>query len=224
VRGIVFDLDGTLVDSYGPIASSLNHARRHFGLPPLAPAFVRSCVGRGLDTLVAEQIGPQRVEEGVRLFREHYATVYAVGTFALPQVRETLKRLRAAGYVMGVASNKPARFTVPILERLSLREPLGRVMGPDLVGSHKPEPEMIHRCLSEMGVDRSAAIYVGDMLLDVESAARAGVPVVLVPGGSSSSEELRRTGQRVLGSFGELPSLLPETAPPGSLSDPPAGA
>ena len=94
----------------------------------------------------------------------------------------------------------------------------------DLVGSHKPDPEMIHRCLSQMGVGRDEASYVGDMLLDVESAARAGVPVVLVPGGSSSLDELRSAGQTVLSSFGELPSLLAESAPRGSLSDPPAGA
>jgi phosphoglycolate phosphatase len=212
VRAIVFDLDGTLVDSYVPIASSLNHARQAFGLPPLPVAAVRRSVGRGLDTLIAELVGSDRIEAGVRLFRECYAEVYAEGTVALPEVPETLRALRGVGYRMGVASNKPARFSKPILERLGLLPEIGCVMGPDVVDSHKPEPTMIHRCLESLEVGRDEAVYVGDMVLDVESAARAGVAVLLVPGGSSTAEELGRTGQRLLSGFADLSALLPGPA------------
>jgi 2-phosphoglycolate phosphatase len=212
VRAIVFDLDGTLVDSYVPIAASLNHARKMFGLPPLPPEAVRKRVGRGLASLIAELVGSDRIEAGVRLFRERYAEVFAEGTVVLPEVPETLRVLNAAGHRMGVASNKPAYFSEPILEHLGLRAAIGCVMGPDVVDSHKPEPTMIHRCLESLDVRHDEAVYVGDMVLDVESAARAGVPVLLVPGGSSTAEELGRTGQRLLRSFAELGVLLPGPA------------
>ena len=92
-RAIVFDLDGTLVDSYRPIASSVNHARAHFGMPPLDPAKIRARVGRGLEHLIGELVGPHRVEQGVRLFRQRYSETYAGETVALPGVAKTLRGL-----------------------------------------------------------------------------------------------------------------------------------
>jgi len=211
VRGVVFDLDGTLIDSYGPIADSLNHARRRFDMPELTHEDVRRRVGRGLETLIAELVGPGRVDDGVRLFRERYAEVYAEGTRLLPQVHETLRTLHDTGYRIGVASNKPARFSGPILERLGLDPFVSCVLGPDLVASTKPEPTMILRCLELLGLQPAEAVYVGDMLLDVESAARAGVSVLLVAGGSSTRAELEITGQRLLESIDALPDLLGPT-------------
>ncbi len=208
VLAIVFDLDGTLIDSYGPIADSLNHARAHFDLPPLSPSAVRRRVGRGLETLIAELVGPQRVPVGVRLFRERYAEVYATGTFVLPDVAETLGGLARSGYRMGVASNKPAHFSEPLLERLGLRSFFRCVLGPDSVNSHKPEPLMIRRCLECLAARPAQAVYVGDMDLDVESAARAGVPLLLVPGGSTDARSLAASGQPVLRSFAELRQRL----------------
>lgn len=207
VRGIVFDLDGTLVDSYGPITTSLNHARQAFGLPALELSFVRSRVGRGLETLVSELVTEHDVERGVRLFRECYAEVHASGTRALPGVARTLTALRRHGYRLSVASNKPARFSRPILEACALAG-FDAVCGPDVVGTTKPDPRMILACLAAMGLPASAALYVGDMLLDVASAAAAGVPVVLVAGGSSPLEALRATGQPVLHGLSALCPLL----------------
>ena len=208
IRGLVFDLDGTLVDSYDAIAASLNAARAGFDLPMLDPALVRRRVGRGLEVLIAELVGPERVEAGVKLFREHYATVFAEMTHTLPEVSETLARLGGAGLRMSVASNKPARFSVPILRGLGLLSLFDSVQGPDLVGTTKPDPAMVRACLEEMRVSREQALYVGDMALDVCSAASAGLPVVLVPGGSASEAELRDTGQTVIPSMAGLIELL----------------
>jgi len=213
IRGVIFDLDGTLIDSYSAIATSLNHARAAFDLPPLPPLFVRRRVGHGLESLIADLVGPRRIDEGVRLFRERYASVYAAETVALRGAVTILSRLAARGYRLSIASNKPARFSIAILETLGMGEGLSCVAGPDVVGSTKPDPEMIRFCLRRMDVDPAHAVYVGDMLLDVESAARAEVAVILVEGGSSDAKDLRNTGQMVLGSLSSLDTLLPGVAP-----------
>ncbi len=208
VRGVVFDLDGTLVDSYGPIARSLNHARDAFGLAPLPEDEVRRSVGRGLEVLMADLLGPDRVDEGVRLFRERYAEVYRDGTTALPGVVDAVTELHARGLRMAVASNKPARFSVPILESVGLSPYIGIVEGPDSAGRTKPDPAMIYACLGRMGLGADETLYVGDMVLDVESGRNAGLDVVLVGGGSSSDASLRATGQPLIGGVAELPAML----------------
>ena len=211
VRGLVFDLDGTLVDSYGPIGDSVNAAREHFGLAQLSLGEVRRKVGHGLEALLEELLGPSRVREGVEVFRRSYATLCIEGTTVLPGVREALEQLREQGLKMAVASNKPACFGEPILRGLGLLPFFCDVQGPDRSGSTKPEPAMIHACLRAMGVSKDEAAYVGDMALDVESAARAELAVILVDGGSSPTEILRRTGEIHLPSLAALPELLQTT-------------
>ena len=208
MRALVFDLDGTLVDSYAAITDSLNHARSGFDLPALPEAQVRRQVGRGLEALIEDLVGPDRVPDGVRLFRERYAEVYASMTHALPAAAATLEGLADRGYPMTVASNKPARFGRAIVEALGLSKWLVSVHGPDTVGSTKPDPAMLFRCLVEMNVDAASTVYVGDMVLDVETAASAGVPVILVDGGSSSPNDLRATGQRCVTCLADLLELL----------------
>lgn len=209
VRGLVFDLDGTLIDSYGAITDSVNAARRAHGLTPLAVDDVRQRVGHGLERLIEDVLGPDRVESGVRVFRETYDRICEEKTVALPGASATLASLRERGYRLSVASNKPARFSRRLLEGLGMLEHLAAVEGPDTVGATKPDPAMIHRCLERMGTAAGAAAYVGDMALDVESAARAGVPVVLIPGGSSEIDALRATGQLVLNRLSDILDLFP---------------
>jgi len=208
IRGLVFDLDGTLIDSYDAISESLNHACARLGAPALPTGKVRLMVGRGLEQLVSDVLGEELVTAGVRLFRERYAQVYAKGTFPLPGAAETLGSLRRRGYRLAVASNKPARFSKAILAAFDMLSFFESVEGPDTAGVTKPDPAMVRRCLRAMGVDEAEALYVGDMVLDVETAGRAGLPVVLVHGGSSPEDELRSTGKPVLNSLAGLLELL----------------
>ena len=212
VEAVVFDLDGTLVDSYRAIAASVNHARSAFGLSGLDPATIRASVGRGLEALVADLVHPREVQRAVALFREHYATVYTSLTSALPGTALALQSLHERGYRLAVASNKPARFGRPILEGLGLLRWIDTVSGPDIAGTTKPEPTMLRNCLEQLGVPAANAVYVGDMTLDAESGARAGVAVVLVKGGSSSESELVQTGQTVVSSLHDLLAVLPPRA------------
>jgi phosphoglycolate phosphatase len=208
IRAIIFDLDGTLVDSYEAITESANHALDQLGLPRKTAGEVRRLVGHGLEALLASIVGEARAEEATRLFRIRYEQVFAEMTTILPGVADTLQRLADRGYRMAVASNKPARFTEPILGRLNLLTFFQSIQGPDRAGTTKPEPTMLHNCLDELRVSADSCVYVGDMVLDVETAATAGISVILVSGGSSSSLELEATGQLHLSDFRELAGVL----------------
>lgn len=203
-RGLVFDLDGTLVDSYEAIARSLNHARREAGLSAIGTDTVRGHVGRGLESLVEDLVPGAAVELSVRRFRERYAQVYAEDTRALPDVPDTVEALGRRGIPMAVASNKPARFGEPILEALGMRRWFRSVHGPDTVGATKPHPAMLRRAITDLGVDAADVLYVGDMPLDVETADRAGVRVALVATGSCDVSTLLATGRPVWHSIREI--------------------
>ncbi len=207
-RAVVFDLDGTLVDSYAASGESLNHARAAYALPPLDLDTVRRSVGHGLEQLISQWVGPELIAEGVRLFRARYAEVFAGRTVALPGAETALERLHTRGFPIAVASNKPERFSTPILRSLDLLRFVTCVAGPDTVGSTKPEPAMLRACLARLGVTAADALYVGDMPLDVESARRAGVAVALVATGSSGRDELIATGEPTFGSLEELVGWL----------------
>jgi len=207
-RGIVFDLDGTLIDSYEAIATSLNHARQAFGKPPMSIGEVRLQVGHGLESLIESWVDSEQVDRGVELFREKYTEVYSQATRLLPQVAATVENLLQLEIPMAVASNKPARFTAPILQGFGLDAAFKAILGPDTVGSTKPDPAMLTAAVAALALPREEVVYVGDMVLDVESADRAGLEVILLTGGSSTVEALRATGRTVLRHFSLIPSYL----------------
>jgi len=210
IRGIIFDFDGTLIDSYEPITESLNHVREAFGKPPLPVGEVKGMVGHGLEHLIEAAIGLEQVAEGVRLFRERYATICESRTKILPQVRETIEELDRRTYQMAIATNKPSYFARDILKALDLEHLFVEVLGPNDVERPKPDPEMLEIIMSRLGLGSDETLYVGDMPLDIEVARNAGVAVFALPTGSASRDDLlARRPDRLLHKFSDLLVYLP---------------
>lgn len=147
-------------------------------------------VGMGLDVLVARAVGAENLAEGVRLFRERYETVGLESTRLLPGAESVTRRLFERGIPLAIASNKPARFTRPLLEAFGLSQRFGFVAGPDDGFPPKPAPHMVFMALGTLGIPAKDAVYVGDMPVDVATARAAQVPVIVVPTGSATPGEL----------------------------------
>lgn len=210
IRGIIFDFDGTLIDSYEAIAESLNHVRTSFSLPAIPAEEIRPTVGHGLEKLIAKAVGPERVDEGIRLFRQSYASLCERKTSILPQVKETLDALDRRGYQMAIATNKPSYFARDILKALEIDHLFVEVLGPNDVQRPKPDPEMIEIIIMRIGLSPEEIVYVGDMPLDVEVGRRAGVAVYAIPTGSATRDALLEARpDRLLHRFSDLLAFLP---------------
>jgi phosphoglycolate phosphatase len=210
IRGIIFDFDGTLIDSYEAIAESLNHVRSSFDQPPLPMEEIKGMVGHGLEHLIERAVGAQRIGEGVKLFRQSYAALCERKTSILPQVKETLDELDRRGYQMAIATNKPSYFARDILRALEMEHLFAEVLGPNDVERPKPDPEMLEIIMMRVGLSPDEVVYIGDMLIDIEVARRAGVAVYAIPTGSASRESLLEgRPDRVLHRFSDLLTVLP---------------
>jgi phosphoglycolate phosphatase len=224
-QGIIFDLDGTLVDSFPGIHHSLTRAMEGTGVPPWPLAKTRQTVGHGVEHLVETAVGAEKKKEALRIFQADYRFTCTTKTFLLPGVAKGLRDLRTAGILLAVATNKPLRFTRLILEHLRISTYFAAVMGPDKVGHPKPHPDMIRTLLKELKLKRNQCLYVGDMPLDEETASRAGVDCLLVATGVTPCAALKKQATvPVVRSFsGILPLLKSGSgchATPGAIRPP----
>jgi 2-phosphoglycolate phosphatase len=208
-KTIIFDLDGTLIDSYYAIQESLNYVLENYGLARVDLPTVKKMVGRGLENLMQQAVGDQRKEEAIALFRKSYDETVMRGTFLLPEVAETIRALYDMGIKMAVASNKPSIYSRTILENFELSSFFEACYGPDVVKQPKPHPAMLQGLMKELNTDKRETLYVGDMTVDVETAKNAGIPVALIATGGNSSDELRSMNpDYFLNSFGSLRLII----------------
>jgi 2-phosphoglycolate phosphatase len=210
-RAVIFDLDGTLVDAYAAIHESIGVVLDAFGRPPITRDETRRMVGHGLEVLVAKAVGEENVAEGVRLFRERYERVGLEATRLLPGAELVTRRLFERGIRLAIASNKPARFTRPLLESLGLSSRFGFVAGPDDGFPPKPAPHMVFMALATLAVPARDAVFVGDMPIDVATARAAQLPIIALPSGSATRKELEACSpDAIVENLEELlPLLLP---------------
>jgi phosphoglycolate phosphatase len=208
-RAVLFDLDGTLVDSYPAITASVNHVRAARGLPPLPVEEVRPHVGRGPNYLLEHTVPGTDLEADFARYRAHHPSVIEAGTRLLPGAVDTLTALKQSGKLLAICSNKPLPFTARLLHVLDLAGLMDAALGPEDVPRPKPAPDMLVAALARLGVSPAEALYVGDMAVDVQTARGAGVTVWVVPTGSDDLETLRAARpDRILRDLAEIPPLL----------------
>ncbi|HUA58685.1 MAG TPA: phosphoglycolate phosphatase [Verrucomicrobiae bacterium] len=177
---VIFDLDGTLIDSRLDIAHSVNAMRQHMNLAPLAFDTVYKYVGNGAPVLVRRALGEQapdsEVQSALAFFLRHYNEHALDFTRLYPGVRESLDRLRKAGKKMAVLTNKPTAATRKILDGLGAGEYFFQVYGGDSLEHKKPHPVGIDRLREQTGCGREQTVMVGDSSVDVQTARNAKVP------------------------------------------------
>ncbi len=213
-RAVLFDLDGTLVDSYAALAESVNFARRREGLSELPEVRIREFVGDGLDRLLQRAFGSQSIPDGVReAFESRYDEICCVESKVLDDVETTLDALTALGVAMAVCTNKPTVFSRKILDFLKLAPHFRAIVGPDLAGARKPDGRHVLRTLEEAGCSTDGALFVGDMPIDIAAARAGGIDVAVVTTGSSSYQQLiDACPDHVLERFSDLVRIVSDGA------------
>lgn len=212
LQAVLFDFDGTLGDSYPAITASVNHVRAVHNLPPLDEADVRCHVGHGAPYLLRHTVPAGTDEANAAAYRAHHPSVLREGTSLLPGAAELLRTLHGRGFHLGICSNKPVAFTRELLDYLDVQAYLDVVLGPEDVAHPKPAPDMLHAALARLDVPASAALYVGDMTVDIQTARAANVAVWVVPTGSDEIETLKKAKpDRLLPNLDALRVLLSES-------------
>ena len=208
---LLFDLDGTLVDSGDDLAASLNHVLGQDALPTLTRAQVLRMLGAGAPVLVARGYAHHGAEEpadALARFRAHYRQHCLDATRPFAGIRSLLRRL-APERVIAVVTNKPTAFAEQVVEGLKLDGFVRAVVGPEIADSRKPAPEMLLAALSAVGHEPREAVMIGDSPADVEAGRRAGTATVAVLWGYRGRDQLEASGpDHLAATVDELEELL----------------
>lgn len=176
---LVFDLDGTLIDSSKDLGLAVNATRGQAGLPPLDMDTVASYVGNGAEMLIRRSLGPDASEDavwdGLGFFLRYYRENMLVHTTLYPGVREALDSFRASGTVMAVLTNKPEHFSRDLLAGLGLGGYFVRIYGGNSFETKKPDPFGLRLIMRQTGFGPERTLMIGDSSVDVLTARNAGV-------------------------------------------------
>src|SRR5437660_668824 len=177
VKGLVFDLDGTLIDSKKDLVLSVNVTLREMGRAELPEELAASYIGSGAGVLISRALGgapePEELKSGLRFFLDYYEEHKLDYTREYPGVREALEKLR--GVPMAVLTNKPTDISVRILEGLKMAEFFSVIYGGNSFATKKPDPLGANTILGELGIAGAQAAMVGDSEVDVQTARNAGM-------------------------------------------------
>lgn len=199
---LIFDLDGTLVDSLPGIAASLNRSLELHGLPGHSNAAVCSFVGNGVKVLVQRAAppgsDPELIESLVSLFKKDYEQSWRSGTQAYPGIPNLLIDLQRSGYAMAVLSNKTHDFTVDMVAGLFPSIHFGKVLGQREGVPHKPHPAGAFQIAQALGYSPENCVFIGDSTVDLETARNADMPAIAVLWGYHDQAKLTAAGAEIL--------------------------
>ncbi|MGB7253634.1 MAG: phosphoglycolate phosphatase [Xanthobacteraceae bacterium] len=212
---IVFDLDGTLIDTAPDLISTLNIILAREGLPPVEYDSARRMIGGGAKAMIERALATEgRASSKAELdrlfaaFIEHYAAHIADHSRPFPQLEATLEHLADEGHRLAVCTNKLEWLSVRLLDMLQLTWHFAAVCGQDTFGVQKPDPRMLRLTIERAGGETTRAIMVGDSGTDIRTSRAATVPVIAVDFGYSEVPIALLRPDRIIGSYADLPAAI----------------
>jgi phosphoglycolate phosphatase len=216
-RLVMFDLDGTLVETAPEICDAVNDTLSHFALAPVAQQQVNDWIGHGTHTLLVQALAfsQGQTEAAVRasaaltdiaaVFKTHYAQRCGTRSHPYPDVVDTLARLRQRGAHLAVVTNKESAYTQTVLDAHGLTAYFDAIVCGDTLPTKKPAPDGVLSCLGQFAVASSDALFVGDSSIDVATARNAGVPVWVVPYGYNMGQQIAASApDRIIATIGAI--------------------
>lgn len=194
--GIVFDLDGTLIDTLADLSAAMNAAMRQLGLPEHPPQACRQMIGDGIRTFASRAVGPDHqhlADRAVELMRAEYQRNLVVHSQIYAGLAEVIERLAVAGVRMGVITNKHQKEADAIIRHF-FDDRMASVIGVSEATPVKPDPTGTLRVLGHMGLSPAGALFVGDSDVDIETARRAGMAFLGVAWGFRGRMALAAAG------------------------------
>ncbi len=212
-HGLIFDLDGTLVDSLQGLATSLNHALALSGMPTHGHAAVRGFIGNGARVLIQRSLpadaGEALLNTAEQAFKAHYDLTWQDGTLVYDGVVDLLESLQSRGHPLAVLSNKPHSFTVAMVEHLFPSIRFAAMLGQRAGIPHKPDPAGALEIAKAFELDSPNCTVIGDSTMDLETARNAGMQAVAVTWGFHDRKRLIAAGaQQIADCPGDLLELL----------------
>jgi phosphoglycolate phosphatase len=217
---IVFDLDGTLIDTAPDLVATLNVVFEREGLPPVPYATARNLIGGGARAMIARgikaegrSVTPERLEQLFADFVAHYTEHVADLSRPFPGLIGALDTLSQRGHRFAVCTNKFERQSLLLLNQLRLADRFDAICGQDTFGIPKPNPEILHRTIAAAGGAPQHAIMIGDSETDISTARAAGIPVIAVDFGYSERPVAEYRPDRLISHFNQLPGQIAALLP-----------
>lgn len=212
---IVFDLDGTLIDTAPDLIDTLNLVFAREGLPPVPYDTARNLIGGGARVMIARGIEaegralePAKLEQMFTDFIAHYSEHVADRSQPFPGLVDALDALAAHGCRLAVCTNKLERLSLMLLKELQLADRFQAICGQDTFGIQKPDPEILRRTVAAAGGSLQRAIMIGDSDTDIRTARAAGIPVIAVDFGYSERPVSEFAPDQVISHFAQLPASI----------------
>jgi phosphoglycolate phosphatase len=218
-RTVVFDLDGTLVDTAPDLVATLNAVFVREGLQALPVERVRSTLGRGARSMIERSLMLQgrllpdsEIDSLYSKYIEYYAAHIADHSRPFPGLEMALDELAAAGFLFAVCTNKLEWLSVRLLDALSLSQRFAAICGQDTFSVQKPHPDALRKTILKAGGNPERAIMVGDSETDIATARAAAVPIIAVDFGYTEVPIASLRPDRIIGAFKSLPTVVGELA------------
>jgi len=215
MRTVIFDLDGTLADTSGDLIAAANTCFRDLGLgdllDPVADAATALRGGRAMLTLGfsrVEGFGADEVDRQYQPLIKAYGEDIDTHTFLYPGAMDAVAQLKADGYAIGIATNKPEHLAEALMKSLGVRDEFASLIGADTLPVRKPDPEHHFEAVRRAGGDPARSLLVGDTATDRDTSRNAGVPSVLVTFGPGRDDVLALDAEATINSYAELPDVV----------------